>query len=140
VLLAGFYFPWITIDPGKEMARTMHSMQQGFGENFPLQLPEMALPQLNSGLRVSAVGSEIEHGLGWMTLALALAAALLPLFAKSLDRATLRLMQMLALGVGTVILLSVVSSGIRWVSFGLVAAIAGYFIEWIGLLRERTAA
>lgn len=139
IVLAGFFFPWITKFPGKELARTMQSMQEGFGENFPLQMPDLSLPQVSPNLRVSAVGAEIEHGLGWMILALAITAALLPVFVKSMDRATLRLLQLLALGVGTVILLSVVSSSIRWVSFGLVATIAGYAVIWIGLLRERAA-
>ncbi len=136
VVLAGFFFPWFTMSPGKELSRAMESMREQLGENFPIEIPGMTLPQNAPGFQISTVGSEIPHGMGWMVLAFAMTAALLPFFAKSLDRATLRLLQLLALGVGTVMLLSVLGTGIRWVSYGLVAAAAGYAVTWVGLLRE----
>lgn len=140
VLLA-FFFPWYQISPREELARGLELSGMGGTTNSDvLQLIGSMVPQGAPTAQISLVGAEMQHGMGWLTLALALTAALLPFFATSMDRATLRLFQLLALGVGSVILLSLVSTGIRWVGFGLVMALIGYAIQWLGVLRERRAA
>ena len=137
LVLVGFLFPWFSISPAQEMGRALHGMRDLMGGNLPIELTGLDLQQQSSGFRISVIGAEVQHGWGWMVLACAMTSALLPFFAKSLDQATLRLLRLLALGVGTVVLLSVVGTGIRWISFGLVAVLAGYAVEWLGLLRER---
>lgn len=138
LVLVGFFFPWFSISPGQELARAMHGMRELVGANLPMELPILNSRQSPSDFRISVIGSEIQHGWGWLVLGCAMTSALLPFFAKSMDRATLRLLRLLALGVGSVVLLSVVGSGIRWISFGLVAVIAGYAVQWLGLMREKS--
>jgi hypothetical protein len=45
-----------------------------------------------------------------------------------------------ALGIGTVLLIYVLSDAIRYVSFGIVLALAGYVLEVVGTLKERPVA
>lgn len=134
-VLVGFFFPWYSISPVEEIKHTLKSL--GGNDNMPIWQQMEGMIANGSNLIQISVGSEMKHGMGWMALSLAMAAALLPLFAKSMDRPTQRLLQLLALGVGSIILLSLVSTGIRWVGFGLVIALAGYAIQWIGVLRGR---
>lgn len=137
VVLAGFFFPWFNLSPGGDMARALEQLQSGFDGELPGNFSEMRLPS-GAGFTVSVVGSEVKHGMGWLALVFAMVAALLPVFPRSLDGQTVRLLQKLALGVGTVILVSLVSSSPRAVGFGLVAALVGYAVAWVGLLREKT--
>src|SRR6478736_6284384 len=85
---------------------------------------------------VRANGGDIGHGLGWLILILGGTAALLPFFAKQLDRATMRNLRWLSLGIGGLLLLYVLSSDASSVSVGLVVVLAGYICEGIGIRRE----
>ena len=139
LVLVGFLFPWFSISPAQEMGRALHGMRDLMGGNLPIELTGLDLQQQSSGFRITVIGAEVQHGWGWMVLVSAMTSALLPVLAKFLDQKTLRLLRLLTLGVGTIVLLSVVGSGIRWISFGLVAVLAGYAMEWLGLMRERAA-
>jgi hypothetical protein len=140
----GFFLPWLVINPGEEASRLMNQMQLSLvpiagggvelpsGANFPgmnLTTPTMSLS-----------GGDIQRGLGWVTLALALAAALLPYFATALDTETARTIRVLCLGVGGFIVLYLCTQNLRFVGVGLILAAGGYVLEVAGVLRERRMA
>lgn len=91
-------------------------------------------PHMNNVLYVT--GGDVGNGLGWMVLILALVAALAPHLGLAWDRTTRRTMQMLGLGIGSIILLYLMTQNVRLVRIGLVLALAGYIVEWIALWRE----
>lgn len=93
-----------------------------------------AFPKVTNVLQVT--GADIGKGLGWMVLILALLGTLAPHLGLSWDRLTRRTMQMLVLGMGSVILLYLMTQNLRMVRIGIVLVAAGYVIQWIALLRE----
>jgi len=150
VVALGFFLPWFTFNPGKEATRLMGQMKFNMhipnGGNFSVdgsapgngqQLNTSGL-ELNTGT-LSYSGGDIQRGLGWATLALALAAALLPYVATTLDDRTARTIRLLCLGLGAFIVLYLLTQNIRFVGIGLIIAIAGYALEIAGALRERRA-
>ena len=135
----GFFLPWITINPGQEAGRMMSQ----FGEGLGMDMPGGGFAFPNAQLKtptVSYAGGDMQRGLGWAVLALALSAALLPYVATALDAATARTVRLLCLGVGGFIVLYLLSQNLRFTGIGLVMAAAGYALEAAGALRERRAA
>jgi len=153
----GFFLPWFVINPGKEMNHLFGQMQSSMpgaaGNQFPASLPGYPPqppgypPQQDpSGYSsqiatgdVSVSGGDIQHGLGWAALALALAAALIPYVATALDTHTARIIRLLCLGVGGLIVLYLATQNLRFVGFGLIIAVSGYALEIAGAMRERNA-
>ena len=134
----GFFLPWIVINPGAEAGRMMSQFDVEMGMEMPgggLSLPN---PQIHTPT-VSYAGGDIQRGLGWAALALALAAALIPYIATTLDAATARTVRLLCLGVGGIIVLYLLTQNIRFVGIGLVIAVSGYALEIAGALREGKA-
>ena len=85
---------------------------------------------------ISISGGDIQKGLGWMALLLAGCAALLPYVATRLDEGALRMVRILCLGVGTLIVLYLLTQNIRFVGIGLIIAVSGYIVEIVGVIRE----
>jgi hypothetical protein len=131
VVLVGFFLPWFSFSPTAELSRMMQQLpgMPGFSipgaPNFPL---------MNNVLYVT--GGDVGKGLGWMVLILAMVAALAPHLGLAWDRTTRRTMQMLALGIGSIILLYLMTQNVRLVRIGLVLALAGYIVEWVAIWRE----
>lgn len=150
IVALGFFLPWFTINPGKEASRLMGQMKfsmpipnsgdfsmDGSAPGNGLQMSTGGM-ELNTG-SISYSGGDIRRGLGWAALALALAAALLPYVAPSIDPHAARTIRLLCLGLGAFIVLYILSQSIRFVGIGLIIALAGYALEIAGALRERRA-
>ena len=117
-------------------------MMSRFGMKMGLEMPgggpSMRNPQIQT-LTVSYAGGDIQRGLGWAALALALAAAFIPYIAITLDAATARTVRLLCLGVGGIVVLYLLTQNIRFAGSGLVIAVSGYALEIAGALREGKA-
>ena len=132
----GFFLPWIVINPGYEAGRMMSQFGMKMGLEMPGGGVSFPNPQIQTPT-VSYSGGDIQRGLGWAALALALAAALIPYVATTLDAATARTVRLLCLGVGGIIVLYLLTQNIRFVGIGLIIAVSGYAVEIAGALRER---
>jgi hypothetical protein len=131
----GFFLPWFVINPGKEAGRMMNQMKMSLESSLPVG--GLSLPDAHFNTpSVSISGGDIQKGLGWMALLLAGAAALIPYIAMRLDEATLRMIRMLCLGIGSLIVLYLLTNNIRYVGIGLVIAVSGYIVEIVGVVRE----
>ena len=132
----GFFLPWLVVNPGKEASRLMNQTGMKMGLNLPgggisFPNPQVATPT------VHYAGGDIQRGLGWAVLALAIVAAFLPYLATTLDSATARTVRLLCLGLGALILLYLLTQNLRFVGIGLIIAGCGYALEVAGALRER---
>ena len=129
----GFFLPWFVINPSSELDRITNHWQ--LNANFPFSGtratpgPEQAPAMFPQSGDISISGGDIQRGLGWVTLALALTAALLPYVASTLDAATARTVRLLCLGSGGFIVLYLVTTSFGFVSIGLIIAIGGYVLE-----------
>jgi len=136
LVMLGFFLPWIVVNPGKEATRMMGQFQVNMSMNMPGVGLETIKPNMTTPT-VSYSGGDIQRGLGWAALALALAAAILPYVATTLDIATVRTVRMLSLGIGGIIVLYLLTQNVRFIGIGLVLAVGGYVVEAVGALRER---
>lgn len=127
LLLIGFFPPWFTINLGEKISSVFY--QSALAGN---------LPQLNSTIRIS--GGDIGHGLGWWILLLGIGAAVLPFFATTLETVMQKKIILTALGIGTILLIYLLSDNFRYVSFGILLVLAGYVLELVGTLKERPLA
>lgn len=136
LVLLGFFLPWFSVNPRVEFGRMVEGVQGGF-PGFP-QLGEMPA-FANQTLNIS--GGDIQRGLGWLVLLLGLGVAALPHVATAMDAATRRMISFIALGIGGIVLLWMVTQNLRLINIGVVLVIAGYAVEFLGLLnpRPRTA-
>jgi hypothetical protein len=113
----------------------MNQMKMSLESSMPM--PGLSLPDAKFDTpSVSISGGDIQKGLGWMALLLAAAAALIPYITTRLDEATLRMVRMLCLGLGSLIVLYLLTNNIRYVGIGLVIAVSGYIVEIVGVVRE----
>jgi hypothetical protein len=136
LVLLGFFLPWFSVNPRAEIGRMVEQMHGGFPG-----IPEMTgMPEFATQV-VHVSGGDIHRGLGWLVLLLGLGVAALPHVATTMDAATRRMISFMALGIGGIVLLWLVSQNLRLINIGVVLAIAGYAIEFLGLLnpRPRTA-
>jgi len=131
-VVVGFFLPWFSFSLGGELSRMMQQAPPATGALS--RFDDAAFPKMITVLDVT--GADVGKGLGWMVLILALIGTLAPHLGLSWDRLTRRTMQMLALGMGSVILLYLMTQNFRMVRIGLVLVVAGYVIQWIALLRE----
>jgi hypothetical protein len=145
VVLVGFFLPWFTINLGQEVQRAMRTMlppamdarQFGLGAGA-------AMPSFNQTAgpsdAVTVTGGDVQHGLGWLMLALAAAVAAMPYVVPTLPLATRRSAMFLSLAAGTVIGLYLLANGWRWAEYGLWIALCGSVVQWMGAIRDsRTA-
>lgn len=130
LVLAGFFLPWLTVNPGQELNRIAGPMMSQMGA---------MQPQLLQTASVSVAGGDLPHGIGWLILLAGVAAALLPLVAPGRDAASRRMARLAALGTGSVLLLYVLTQNFRFLSTGVFVTLSGYVLLWISL-RGRSAA
>ncbi len=135
LLLIGFFLPWFSINLGDEMNRVFLGLQQQMNE-IARQNPGVTLQMPNTG-SVHITGGEIHYGLGWLVLLFGIAAAALPYLASHLPTATLHKVRLVILGVGSLILIYLLTENVRFVSVGLLLGLAGYALQWLGTLKER---
>lgn len=138
LILLGFMLPWLSINPGRELGRVTGQMQ-GMIEGFPGNASMPAMPTLTTQT-MNFSGGDMQHGLGWLILLLGLAVAALPHMPHVLDQATRRLASFIALGIGGVALLWLTTQNLRVINIGIVLVMAGYAIEFLGLLNPRAQA
>lgn len=136
LVLLGFFLPWLSYNPGKELTRMTGQMQgtaQGFmpeGMSMP-GMPTIATQTLNFS------GGDTGKGLGWLVLLLGLGVATLPHVAATMDTATRRMISFISLGIGGIILLWLVTQNLRLLNIGLIVVLAGYAVEFLALLNPR---
>jgi hypothetical protein len=135
LVLVAFFLPWFALNPGEEVNRIAERMGQAIPQALGLNA-NMHLPfNVNTGtLRVA--GGDIGHGLGWFVLLFGLAAAALPFANLGMDRRALNGIALAPLGVGAVMLLYLLSQNFRFVSVGIMLALAGYGLILLGTLKE----
>ena len=119
------------------MFSQFHQFQQSMNKQMPLNAPETFtdLGQWDRTVRIN--GGDIGHGLGWWILLLGIGAAVLPFFATTLEASMQKKIILTALGIGAILLVYTLSDAVRYVSFGIVLALAGYVLELVGTLKER---
>jgi hypothetical protein len=126
LLLVGFFFPWLVINTQTAMNNMMRQM--------PLT---QGVPNFGGGMTVYVAGGDIPHGLGWCVLLFGIVAAALPFVAANLDSQTCQKACLIALGAGAIILVYLLTQNFRFVSIGLVLGLAGYVLEFVGVLQAR---
>ena len=136
LVVVGFCLPWFSINLGQESRDMMDGMQQQmqtFGGNVP-QMPSM--PTFQNTLEVH--GGDIEHGLGWIILAMSAAVALLPLVwpTRRENRDQQRAATLIGTIIGTVLVMYLVAKLYRFVDIGIIVVVAGYVVSWVGVARE----
>jgi len=137
VLLVGFFLPWFSINRNAMVNEMTTQIQQSMNGLMPADaMPRINLP--DGTVQVHA--GNIPNGLGWWILALGIAAAVLPFFATTLEASMQKKVILAALGVGAILLIYLLSDTLRYVSFGILLALAGYVLEVVGTLKERPSA
>ena len=130
LVVFGFLLPWIAIDPGKELSSAMRKFSAP-------GLPAMSevVPTIKTGTHYIR-GGDLEHGLGWIVLIAGLATPAIWLFARSLDLTTKKTISLLALGIGGILLLYILSSAFRHLSFGFPVVLVGYALLTVAVFRK----
>lgn len=151
VVLLGFFMPWYSIDLAREASRlqdaAMKQMQQMLGADAsgsPMPMPRNVTFKVNGqpiagapGGNVRVAGGEVQNGLGWLALILALGAAAVPYVATGLRRDARWKTMLAMLAIGLLMIVYLLTSHPSWVSFGLPVVLAGYVMEAIAVWRER---
>ena len=152
LVLIGFFLPWFSINPGKEISRMTGQMQgmiNGMIQNIPGYVNgEPPLPPGYTGQpsftvktqSINIVGGDVAHGLGWLVLVFSLGVAVLPFVAENLDTHTQRTIALLALSVGTIVLIYLLATNVRFLSAGIILAVAGYLVEFASTLKSTSPA
>jgi hypothetical protein len=157
----GFLLPWAKIDLGQEMHDLQSSMMQQLGANVQMngpnqmnvQMPQMmmqgapGMPGFGStmsfngqsgGPVVEVHAADLAHGMGWVILGVAVAAAVLPLFREFRRQAgdTRRTVLTVLVGIGTVLSIYLGYQLMRYVQAGLVANLMGYALMVVAMARQ----
>jgi hypothetical protein len=136
LLLIGFFLPWFALNPGQMLNEATTQLQQMMGGMMPGNvLPQMNLSPNTGTVQVHA--GDVAHGLGWWILALGIGAAVLPFFATNLKAPTQKKVILAALAIGGFLMIYLLSDALRYVSLGVILALAGYVLEFVGTLKER---
>lgn len=136
LLLVGFFLPWFNIKPGQMLNELATNMNGIFPQGA---MPQMGIA-LNNNLTVRVHAGDVAQGLGWWILALGISAAVLPFFATNLKAQLQKKVILAALAVGAFLLVYLLSDTLRYVSVGVILAVAGYALEFVGTLKERPVA
>jgi hypothetical protein len=153
VVLVGFFLPWFTISwhsimsaMSNEVQQAMPQAPEGFGAPGAPGMPPMNFPQPQQDAvnLMTLRGGDVRTGLGWIALAGAVLAALLPFLWSNRpgDVRMMRNVTFAALGVATVGLLYLLSNSfnaVTTIQAGFVITLVGYVILWIGGVREYVA-
>jgi hypothetical protein len=134
-VLVGFFLPWFSFNPGAEVRRMMGQMTTSMGMDVRA-IPGTDMVE-TPGATVRIAGGDIGHGLGWIMLALALAAAATPFVATGLAREQRRVVMLVALAAGGIVGLYLLTGNLSRVEFGLPIVLVGYAVEAFGVVRDR---
>jgi hypothetical protein len=137
--LFGFFLPWFSINPGKELERQFGQATSHFQGMTGMETS--GLSQFASQLKTPTVhisGGDVERGLGWLVLLLGLGTASLPYVASTMDSATQRMVSSICLGIGGIVIAYLISQNFRFLNAGIVLVLAGYIIEFLGIRNHRT--
>ena len=150
LVLVGFFLPWYRVNLGQEMGRLTGGLRSF--TNVPDEVRVFPPPPLKtpprglgpgvpvlSNATVNVCGADVGGKLGWAVLLLAAACAVLPYVATGLKRATQDTLTVVGLGIGAVILLYLLSQGLRHASVGLLVVLIGYGVQFVGAVKERRA-
>ena len=132
ILLIGFFLPWFSYNPGQEMNRVVTEMQGRVG-NIPFESP---FASLKTG-SVSIAGGDIRYGLGWLVLLVGIAIATLPYVAGNLSQRDRFRVTIAGLAMGAIVLIYLLTQNMRFVSVGILLALAGYALQLMGTLKEK---
>jgi hypothetical protein len=136
LLVIGFFLPWFAIRVGDVQA-AMNSMMSQIPMPQGMNLAGMMPRNLPTGETLYVMGGDIIHGLGWCILLLGIVAAVLPFVATNLDSQTCQKTCLVVLSVGAIILIYLLTQNIRAASIGLLLGLAGYALEFVGVLKAR---
>ena len=142
LVVIAFFLPWYSFNAGDEVKYGMNEVAGQLGKLAPEMnavLPKAGLPFGFNTPSIHANGGAMPHGLGWIALVLAVAAAVLPLVAPTMHAQTQRTLTFVALGAGAFAVFYLLSQDARHAGIGMILAIAGYVLEFAGALRERRA-
>jgi hypothetical protein len=138
ILVIGFFLPWFSFNPGQAMGRVLGEMQGNMNRIMPSN-PGFNVP-FASGLATASVniaGGDIRYGLGWLVLLLGIAAAALPYVAGNLCARDQFKATLAGLAIGAVILVYLLTQNMRFVSVGILLAMVGYVLQFLGTLEEK---
>ncbi len=147
LLIVGFVMPWYSMNLGEELEHAAGKLNQSFGDLFPGGMPRNfslpSVPSLRTG-NVSFSGADIQQGLGWLVLLCGAVAAFMVAVPSLIRERSLHRMLVLGfLGLGAILLLYLIGSRLRLVSYGMLVMIAAYACIGIGaadvLSRRRNA-
>ena len=100
-------------------------------------MPFQQIQQSGQGdTTIDIAGGDIPHGLGWLVLVIALASAALPYVATRMDQKTQTTVSLFALGIGSIVVLYLVTQEFHLVAIGLILTALGYALAFIGALKE----
>lgn len=139
LLLIGFFLPWFSVNLGDEMNRAMGNIQQGMNQMMPQNSGgNVQMPSLNMKTgSVNVAGGDLKYGLGWLILLIGIAAAALPYLAANLSAQDRQKATLIGLSIGGIILIYLLTQNIRFVSIGILLAMAGYALQFLGTLKEK---
>jgi hypothetical protein len=130
LVLVGFFLPWISINPDEELSRAQQQLSQ-------------IMPNTIQTFQVSTRTMHFSGGetgnLGWLVLFFGVGAAALPYFSANIRFGTRRSIMLVALSVGALILLYVLTSRFHNASIGLLVTTVGYVMEIISATKECAA-
>jgi len=144
LLLVGLCLPWfkVEINLGGTAAGGIHSPVQTWAPyaQTGMQMPEMS--GMDIWFRMIVRAGDLEAKLGWIIVGLGMSVAALPLVwaVDARSRRIHRGISVAAMGVGSVLLLYVVSGvmsekGVT-MQAGVFLVMAGYAVVWAGVMRE----
>jgi hypothetical protein len=153
IILVGFFLPWFTLNVQKAMETAINSVQQTMphfdtsnfpgsvnmsGNNLPLQTPSVPV---NVATQWDVHGGDVQNGLGWITLLLALGSASLPFFwtQRPGNSHQQRNASIIAIGAGSVALMYLLTNSLNPVTTiqpGFFIVLCGYVVMWVGVVRE----
>jgi len=90
-----------------------------------------------TGMTLYVTGGDVSHGLGWCALLFGIVAAALPFVAANLDSQKCQKISLAALSAGAIILIDLLTNNLRFVSIGILLGLAGYALEFIGVVKAR---
>jgi hypothetical protein len=137
LLLIGFFFPWFVVKTD-DIQKALNGIMSQL-PTFPgMPNPSQMMPHVTTaGMPIYVAGGDIAHGLGWWVLVLGIVAAALPFVAANLDSQTCQKASLIALGAGAIILIYLLTGAFRFAGIGLLFALAGYALEFIGVVKAR---
>ena len=103
---------------------------------FPLQNFQQVQQSGQRDTTIDIAGGDMPHGLGWLVLVIALASAALPYIATHMDHKTQTTVSLFALGIGSIVVLYLLSREFDLIAIGLILTALGYALAFIGALKE----